>query len=116
MMTPEAIEKDLAQYHGTETWWKQDVLPGIVYTDGVKRMLALCKAYWLLLEIGMNYTKKEEFQVWILTKHPNESALLSMGDGNGNCFFHKTIPFTDFPLKEIKLFLTDGVLMLPCEY
>jgi hypothetical protein len=37
-------------------------------------------------------------------------------DGNGKNVFAKAIPFTDFPLPEIKLYVCDNVILLPSEY
>ena len=36
--------------------------------------------------------------------------------GNDNVVFTKKIEFTDFPMDEVKLNCTGGVIMLPSEY
>jgi hypothetical protein len=36
--------------------------------------------------------------------------------GDGHVVLTKRIPYTDFPLAEIKLYFTDGVILLPSEY
>jgi len=43
-------------------------------------------------------------------------ATLACKDGNGNAVYGKAIPYTDFPLPEIALYFTDGVILLPGEY
>ena len=43
-------------------------------------------------------------------------ATLACDDGNGIIVFTKQIEFTDFPLPEIALYFTDGVILLPSEY
>jgi hypothetical protein len=77
------------------------------------------KAYWLVHEIAtsqlMKHIHKEPFQVWIL-KVKDRSGVLTCEDGNDNVVYMKTLPYTDFPLAEIKLFFVDNVLMLPSEY
>jgi len=37
-------------------------------------------------------------------------------DGNGNELLRQAIPYTDFPLDEITLYLTERTLLLPGEY
>lgn len=63
----------------------------------------------------------EEFQVWKLAV-ADHSATLTCDDGNDNVLLTKQIPYTDFPLEEIKFYVADGgpgntrVVMLPGEY
>lgn len=45
-----------------------------------------------------------------------DSAELTMDDGDGNIKFVKRIEYTDFPLREIKIWFTDNVILLPSEY
>lgn len=64
--------------------------------------------------------KKEAFQVWTLKfqdEDKDHGALLIGEDGNDRELARQEIEFTDFPLQEgLKLFLENGVLMLPSEY
>ena len=57
----------------------------------------------------------EEFQVWTLIVE-GSSALLRCDDGNDRRLFEKQIEYTDFPEPGIKLYVADGVIMLPGEY
>jgi hypothetical protein len=59
--------------------------------------------------------KAEPFQVWKLTVNDHR-AMLTCDDGNGIVVYTKSIPFTDFPLPEIKFYFTDNVILLPDEY
>jgi hypothetical protein len=111
---------DLANFTGSENWY-QHWLGKSLYTDGARFVADRAGAYWLLDEIVTNQTrpkiKAEEFQVWTLKvdleKH---KGVLTCDDGNGNVVFSKRIEFTDFPLPEIKLYCTDGTILLPSEY
>lgn len=58
----------------------------------------------------------EEFQLWKLTVKADHTARLVCEDGNGVKVFSKTIDYTDFPLPEIDLYFTNGVILLPSEY
>ena len=113
-------EADLANFTGSENWYKH-FLGRTLFTDGVKYIADTAGAYWLIDEIAINQTRPkvgaEEFQFWTLSvdleKH---KAVLTCDDGNGNVVFTKRIEYTDFPLPEIKLYCTDGTILLPSEY
>ena len=114
-----ALEQGLAQHYGTETWYRHP-LSKILYTEGVKYLADEAGAYWLVDEIAFAQIRKpvraEQFQVWVLTVKEDATAKLHCEDGNGRTVYTTKIPFTDFPLPEIKLWFTDNVLLLPTEY
>jgi len=115
MKTVEEINDGLSNFYGTENYWKNDILK-FQYTDGVKFLWESCDAYWLLIAIS-SYNRKEHFQSWILTVNDDNSAVLKMQEDKGEPWLvQQEIPFTDFPLKEINLWLIDGILILPSEY
>ena len=110
----------LRQFTGTETWFRHEIYRLYTYTEGVQFLAEHAGAYWLVDEIfGCQYesdeVKREVFQLWTLTTDKNR-GILSCEDGNGLVVFRKFISPTDFPMKEIRLFFTDGVLLLPSEY
>jgi hypothetical protein len=112
-------EADLAQFTGSEQWFKHWLGP--VYTEGVKHVADTAGAYWLIDSIVINQTrpkiKREEFQLWILTTDlEKHSATLRCEDGNGHVVYKERIPYTDFVLAELRLYFTDGTLLLPSEY
>lgn len=113
-MTKGQIEKALAHYYGTENWWKNDMLH-FTYTDGVKAMWEMCEAYWLLIAIA-SYNRHEPFQIWELKRTGSKAVLTMVEDAGRPELVRQEIEFTDFPLDEIKLWLVDGVLLLPSEY
>lgn len=55
-------------------------------------------------------------QLWKLTVKPDHTAVLTCEDGNGEAVVSKHIPFTDFPLDEIKFYVTNSTILLPSEY
>ena len=59
---------------------------------------------------------QEEFQVWKLKVSADRSATVFCDDGNDNVVYTKEIPFTDFPLDEVKLYFANNVIHLPSEY
>ena len=111
------IENDLQQFTGTEQYHKHWL--GQVYTDGVQYMAARCGAFWLL-DVVFSYHRKEPFQVWELkiTENGNgrQGVVTMVEDKNCPVLVRQEIPFTDFPLPSMKMWLIDGVLILPSEY
>ena len=109
---------DLAQFTGTETWFRHGLMPKITYTEGVQYLAEQAGAYWLIDKVAtLQLDKKvrtEEFQVWKL-KVANDKASLVCEDGNDNVVYREKIEFTDFPLDEITLWFENNVIMLPSE-
>ena len=118
MKTEKLTKADLAEFTGTEKWYRHPVAKNILYTDGIKYVAEKAGAYWLVDEIAFRQNhpvvKNEEFQVWTLTVDPQQStATLACDDGNDRTLYTKQIGFTDFPLEEIKIYVTDNVILLP---
>ena len=114
------LASSLKQFTGTETWFRHEIFRMFTYTEGVHFLATEAGAYWLVDQIfGLQYeskaVKKELFQLWKL-KTENNTGLLTCEDGDGKEVFSLTISYTDFPLKEIGLYFTDNVLLLPSEY
>lgn len=106
---------ELNQFTGTENHYKHQT-GRLLWTDGVQYVAENAGAYWLIDAI-VSYQRTEHFQIWELKKHNDNSATLTMREDTGQpTKVRQEIPFTDFPLEEIKLYLIDGVLLLPSEY
>ncbi len=113
-------QAELGQFTGTESWHRHSIARSVCYTDGVQFVAKQAGAYWLideiaLVQIGEAKLSGEEFQVWTLIVD-GSSAILRCDDGNGRLLLERQVPFTDFPDCGIKLYATDGVIMLPGEY
>ena len=114
---------DLSQFTGTETYYQHSLSRRVLYTDGAKHVADNAGAYWLIDEIAFGQlrpkVRAQEFQVWKL-RVKGSTARLSCEDGNGNAVFAKRIPYTDFPLPEIDLWVEyDGqrrTILLPSEH
>jgi hypothetical protein len=112
---------DLCQFTGTEYWYRHSLNRDVVYTEGVQYVADKGGAYWLIDAIAIAQRSEktvsaEVFQVWTLKVREDRSASLVCDDGNDNIVYAQHIPFTDFPLDEIKLYFTDNTLLLPSEY
>ena len=120
-MTKTLNPTDLAQFTGTEQWYRHGINRNVLFTDGAKYVADQAGAYWLLDEIAIiqPYDKNvaaEEFQVWKLTVKPDNSATLVCEDGNDNVVYTKAIEYTDFPPDGITLYFCSNTILLPSEY
>ena len=102
MTTKTLNTSDLAQFTGSENWYRHGINRNVLYTDGAQHVAEHGGAYWLLDEIAIiqpynQHVAAEGFQVWKLAVHPDRTATLTCDDGNGNIVFTKNIEHTDFP-------------------
>lgn len=113
-------EAHLAQFTGSETFFRYWFNRKILFTEGVHYVAEHGGPCWLVDEIALaqNDTKvaAEEFQTWKLTVATDRSALLVCEDGNFNVVTSKRIPFTDFPLPTITLWFANNTIYLPSEH
>ncbi|MBD6621164.1 hypothetical protein FNW02_37085 [Komarekiella sp. 'clone 1'] len=118
--TAEELIADLERYTGSEVVYRRS-LGMLRYTEKVKYLAQATQCYWLLDAIGsyqhrlQSNPRLQEFQVWRLVVE-NESGVLICEEDTDIEVLRQKIPYTDFPLTEITLYLTQKVLMLPSEY
>lgn len=88
-------------------------------TDGVLALADRAGAHWLTDLVASHQrgrVRAEPFQVWTLTVNPDRTAVAECrADTGAPVLVRQSIPFTDFPLPSITLWLEYGVLMLPSE-
>ncbi|MEG4424883.1 hypothetical protein QUA98_11070 [Microcoleus sp. D3_18cC1] len=132
MMDAETLEKNLQHCSGSEQYYKHWL--GLLYTDGVKYLAENAQAYWLIDAIASHQPRANrihrltEFQLWFLHVGKEHEFIKPRGNNDAvlTCWedtptketkpgIIQQIPYTDFPLKEIKLFLQEKVLLLPSE-
>jgi hypothetical protein len=130
LLSPEELQAGLAQFIGTQTWYRyrfgQTVLA--YYTEGIQYLADHADCYWLLTEIvtaqADNTVGREPFQSWALLVTEDHQASLVCEDGNQMSVFTKIIPYTDFPLSEITVWVEYGemeggnkpIVLLPSEH
>jgi len=126
-MSVEEIQSGLAQFYGTEGYHRLSPFHGpLVVTDGVAWLCEKAECFWLLDEIAMAQPKcmkdrmLREHQFWTLRVNPDKSATLICERDSGNVFSTKEIPFSDFPMAEVKIWVEPGerylVALLPSEH
>jgi hypothetical protein len=110
----------LRSFTGTESY---HVHPsGMRYTDGVKFLADTAGAYWLLDVIAswqpkaLRDSSLREFQLWELQVKDDGTATAVCSRDTDDVAFRQPIPFTDFPLDYVKLYVEGGVILLPSEH
>ncbi|ABW31937.1 DUF6876 family protein [Acaryochloris marina] len=125
MITASELQAELAHCHCSESHYQHWL--GIRYTEGVKTLAEKGESFWLLDAIAsyqrvrlIKYNPNlQEFQLWLLTVNDDHSAVLACyEDSPSTCspVITQDIPFTDFVLPEIKLYVEYGVVLLPSEH
>ena len=83
-MTTKTLSKsELAQFTGSDNWYRHTINRDVLYTDGAQHVAEHGGAYWLLDEIAIiqPYNKAvaaEDFQVWKLAVRPDRTASLTV--------------------------------------
>jgi hypothetical protein len=116
-------ETELALFTGTEQYHRHWTRR-LVYTDGVKYLAEQGSAFWLIDAIAsfqalpkvQNNGRLQEFQFWTLTREGIGAVLECREDSGAVPAITQRIPFTDFPLDSVKLYVESGVLLLPSEH
>jgi hypothetical protein len=118
------LQQALKQFTGAECYYYTPLFPHFRYTDGVKYLAEEAAAYWLIDAIFSHQINPlilqredlQEFQLWTLIVHDDQSAHLNVSEGNGTLLTVQALEFTDFPLPKITLYFQNRVLFLPSEY
>lgn len=120
--TPESqqqLRDQLAMHVGSQSFFRHWTRQ-LIYTEGVQFLAEQARAYWLIDLVASwrldPRIRGEEFVVWRLSVNEDRTATAIADDGNNNELVRQEIEFTDFPLPEITLYLTDHTLLLPSEY
>lgn len=112
----------LEQFTGSSVVYKHQ--SNLTYTEGVKYVADHGNAYWLIDAIA-SYQKDSRItqdpmlqgiQFWKLQVNDDQSAVLICERDADDIAISQEIEFTDFPLKKIRFYLSNNVLMLPSEY
>jgi len=120
MKSRKEIMDIISQANSSEYYHKFSSIVGFpVITDGVLALAEVAGCYWLLDVIG-SYQRDERlctsFQVWKLEVDLEKQSGVVYGMNDDIEIIRQELEYTDFPLEEVKLYLIDGVILLPNEY
>jgi hypothetical protein len=109
--------EDLHAHHCTDFYYRYMT---IMITDGVKFLCETAQCWWFADVIASHQfnelVKNEDFQVYQLDVNEDQSALITITDGNGRILDKQELTFTDFPLETITVWCIGKVALLPHEY
>jgi len=118
------IQWALREFTGTDCYYPH-LFPGkspIRLTQGCAFVREKCKAHWLFDAI-LSYQsdpriRNLKFQIWILQRLKKDLSweLKCLEDTGKNPLMTQIIEFSDFPLDSIRIWMIDGICLLPSEY
>jgi hypothetical protein len=120
--------EELNQFIGSEQFFRHWGSCKLVYTEGVKYLAERAECFWLIDEIALALFPKllkeyvDGFYKINFTVNADNSADITIDDGNNNIYLMHKINWTDFPVLEEPLvfYLCESdhqyCLMLPSEY
>lgn len=118
---------ELNHFTGSEVFY-QHWISQMCYTDGVRYLANKTDSYWLIDELAfvilprLLKENKDKFYSIKLLVNSDQSAVISISDGNNNIYLDHSIKWTDFPIVEepVQFYLCASgsyyCLMLPREY
>ncbi|MEP3480185.1 MAG: DUF6876 family protein [Fuerstiella sp.] len=127
------LKTNLKQFTGDIGRYQHSFYPQLVYTPGIQYLAETAGAYWLI-DVIASHLNSSAFQrvvqqdrrildlhFWNLTVSDDSSGLVTARvDSGEEASIKQRIPFTDFPLKSIDLWVAfDGrslTLYLPSEH
>jgi hypothetical protein len=109
------LEARLAGFIGTTRYYRNFI--GLLYTDGVRQMAELARAYWLI-DVVASYQPRVRvpFQLWHIGVRDTRAIVTMREDSRLPVLVEQHIPFTDFPEGTFELYCASNVLMLKSEY
>jgi len=115
-----------SRFYGSETFYRTTLLRSLVATEGIKYMFDTLACYWVgdfvmtcLPVLSKLLDSAGTFFVVKVVRNENNSATLTVDDGNENFILSKHIQYTDLS-QNLKFYLIyDTVrwtMLLPSEY
>lgn len=132
-LSPAQLRGELAQFRGSEQFYRHGLNRSVVYTEGVQFLAENAQAYWLIdavasyvgsgvLRAAMQQDRRLEWlQFWRLDVTTDRSAVLTCRADDGvPPAITQNIEFTDFPLDSADIWAgfdgTFWTLYLPSEH
>jgi hypothetical protein len=112
------LRQELAQFTGTETWYRHPLNRYLLYTEGVQFFAEKAGCYWLLDIVATELFRLQVAEPFLHVKLivDDGEADIVVDDGDGSAVFRRHIQFTDAPPGDWRFYLTDNVVLLPSEY
>lgn len=121
MMSRENLENSLAQFYGSENFYRYG--PRLILTDGIKFLADNAECYWLIDIVASILPKMIKLREDFLSCHleiKDNRGFFFADDGNGKVLYRQDIEFSDFPLEKFEFFVSSNgeyyTMLLKSEY
>ena len=107
-MNAQQLKDNLEQFSGTDGWHKFNCLyRKVLATEGAMYLAKEAGAYWLLEMIASHRRKLINHQGTAKLVVTDSTAVFTLTDCEAGIVATQEIPYTDFPLPEIKLYISE---------
>lgn len=111
----ENANTELSHYTGTQGYYRYHCRT--LLTEGVKALADRFNCYWFLDIVASFQTLLlEDFQVWTLEKHLDNSATVKASNGNKKELIKQEVPYTNFEAIRATVWVEGNVILLPSEH
>ena len=123
--TNENILDSLANFTGTENYYKASPLFNINITDGIKYLCEKLQCYWLIDIIGSAQhlpliKANSDSILWTIKKNDNNHFIVSAYKDSpltpDNLLYTQKGNYTNFPLSEFEFYQCNNIILLKSEY
>jgi hypothetical protein len=121
MVSKEEVEKELANFTGTENYYKAG-LSNLKLTDGMQYLREALNCYWLTTIVESvqhlpDIAKNSEFILWAIKVNPDKSFVVTARYDTGTKpLYEQKGEYTDFLFEEYEFYQCGEVLLLKSEY
>ncbi len=120
-MSATQLQEFINNCHGSESLRRFSLLTSLHITDGVAGLAEHGGAYWLL-DVIASYQRScmkdpmlQDFQIWTLQRVKGNKFRVICERDTDDVAIRQTIPYSDFPLDSVKLYVENDVICLPGE-
>lgn len=112
------LRHELAQFTGTEKWYRHGINRHMLYTEGVQYFCERAGCYWFLDIVATEHFRLQRLHPFlaIALEAGDSKANIFVDDGDGKPIYRRHIEYTDCPDGTWRFYLTDNVMLLPSEY
>lgn len=123
-MEASELVSNLANFYGTEQWYRHGLNRNVLFTDGVKYFADTVGAYWLLDILATEpaiLKEGAEFASVTLQVATDGKAHLTVTDGGKGgrkekIVYERNISWTDCPPGKWEFFIEGNIILLPSEH
>lgn len=107
----------LPQFKGTEHYYRHPFLDTtLILTDGCAYLREEAKCYWLFDIIAQQLPSKTDFIVKLKQLQDDSWIFFCQCFISTEIFYTQKIPYSDFPLPEITIWVENNIALLPSEH